>query len=127
MVARYSDENRTSIRVTSGAGERCIPVDTRNADYLLLLSSGVEILDPLPPPIAVPQSVTPYQAQCALLEVGLLDEVEAVVALAPRNVQIAWTRGISVERHSPFIEALASGLGLSDEDIDQLFIAAGKI
>lgn len=75
----------------------------------------------------VPQSVTPYQARCALDAAGLLDAVEAIVAQSTRQTRNAWEYGISVERNSPMINDLGAALGLTAAQIDQLFITANGI
>ena len=80
---------------------------------------------PLPP--TVPASVSPYQARQALNVAGLLDAVEAAVAAADRSVQIAWEYATTIERGSPFISAMKSAIGLTDQQLDDLFIAAAQI
>ncbi len=75
----------------------------------------------------VPASVSPAQAKIALYEAGLLDQVEALVADYPyRPVSIWWTSALSFEREHPYLNALGLELGLTDEQIDALFIAASK-
>jgi hypothetical protein len=74
----------------------------------------------------VPLSVTPYQARLALNAAGLRDAAEAAVAAAPRDIRDAWEYAISIERHSPFVAEIGAALGLSDAEIDQLFVAAGQ-
>lgn len=81
------------------------------------------------PVVLVPVSVTPYQARIALLNAGLLASVETVMA-DPGTDQaagIAWEYATAIERDSPFIAALAPALGLTEEQIDGLFIAAAAI
>jgi hypothetical protein len=77
----------------------------------------------------VPPRVTPYQARMALLQAGLLDAVEALMAdpATERAARIAWEYATVIERRSPFITALAPGLGLTSEQIDNLFRAAAQI
>lgn len=79
------------------------------------------------PPLEVPQSVTPYQARKALNDAGLRSLVEAAVSAASQDVQDAWQYGISVERSSPMIVALAGSLGMTSEQVDALFIAAAAV
>lgn len=77
---------------------------------------------------SVPVSVSRFQARAALHVAGLLDAVEAAVAAAPDPlVQIAWADAQSFERSSPTIATLAAAIGLSDTQVDDLFIAAAKI
>ena len=83
-----------------------------------------------PPPIdpnIVPQAVTRRQALLALLAAGKLDQIELLIQSAPRAVQIAWEAAGTFERDNPLIATLAPQLGLTDQDVDNLFIEAAKL
>lgn len=70
-------------------------------------------------------SVTKRQAQLALLQFGLLDNVEAAVAQMGRQAQINWEAASTIDRNNPFIETIAKGsMGLTDAQLDQLFALA---
>lgn len=71
--------------------------------------------------------VTRYQAKAALLEAGLLEQAEAIVAASndPR-LQLAWQEAGFI-RLSAFVDQVGAQLGLSPEQIDDLFIRAAKI
>lgn len=84
-----------------------------------------QVADYIAPP--VPPYVSPFQARRALDNAGLRDAVEAAVAAATRDVQDAWQYAVRIERSSPFIAAMQGGLGLTNEQVDQLFIAAAQI
>lgn len=74
-------------------------------------------------------NVTPYQAKAALFEAGFLDEVEALID-APdtdRLIVLAWNNAIEYRRLSPMVSGIASALGWTDEQLDDLFIAAAQI
>ena len=80
----------------------------------------------------VPQQVTMRQARLALLGAGLLDDVDAAIAAIPDPVQrkaaqIEWEYASTVERQSPFVQQLAAGLGLSAEQMDDLFVQAAAL
>lgn len=77
----------------------------------------------------VPASVTRYQARVALANSGLLDQVNAYFdALADSDTgKMAWLEAPTVERNSPALIAAAHALGLTDEQIDQLFIAGADL
>lgn len=78
------------------------------------------------PPI--PQIVSRFQARAALLQAGLLDQVEqAVVAANDPFITLAWAETLEWRRDSPTLNALASGLGLTGEQIDDLFRTAATI
>jgi hypothetical protein len=82
--------------------------------------------DPPPPP---PEAVTARQARLALLGAGLLDNVDATLASIPdplsrRAAQIEWEYALEIRRDSPLVAALAPLLGLTAEQVDDLFRAA---
>jgi hypothetical protein len=75
----------------------------------------------------VPKSVTMRQARLALLEAGLLETVNAALANAPEAAQIEWEYAMTIEKDNPLIVGLVETLGLSDEQLDQLFINASQL
>ena len=92
---------------------------------------AIPLLEPPidPPPVEVPASVTMRQARLALLHAGLLDDVEAALAAIPddtarRAAQIEWEYAQDVERDSPWVQQLATALGLDAAMLDELFITA---
>ena len=78
------------------------------------------------PTIIIPQVITMRQARLQLLEVGLLDDVEALVAL-DRKSQIEWEYASEVYKQSTLIEAVKGALNLTDTQIDNMFIEASKL
>ena len=89
------------------------------------------LVDPNAPPPGpvVPQSVTAFQAKAALLQADLLDDVEAMMAdpATPRIVKLAWSEALTFERQSPTVVAMGSALGLTDEQLDAMFVAGSQI
>lgn len=79
----------------------------------------------------VPQSITPRQARLALLGAGLLSSVDAALAGLPdpqkTAAQIEWEYAINVERNSPLVSSLGGALGLTEAQIDELFITAAGL
>lgn len=75
----------------------------------------------------VPQSVTMRQARLALLGAGLLDDVEAAIAGAGPAAKIEWDYAAEVQRSSGLVPAMAAALGMTNEQIDALFIDAKKL
>lgn len=71
--------------------------------------------------------VSRLQARVALLQAGLLPQVEAAVAAADPIIQMAWAEAIELRRYSPAILGLASALGLTDTQLDDLFRAAALV
>ena len=78
------------------------------------------------PIIIIPQVITMRQARLQLLEVGLLDDVEALVSL-DRKSQIEWEYASEVYKESPLIESVKEAMSLTDKQIDDMFIAASKL
>ena len=78
------------------------------------------------PIIIIPQVITMRQARLQLLEVGLLDDVEASIAL-DRKSQIEWEYASEVYRQSTLIESIKETMNLTDKQIDDMFIAASKL
>ena len=79
----------------------------------------------------VPQQVTMRQARLALLSAGLLDDVDAAIAALPSPqkevARIEWEYSQEVQRHSGFVSVLAPALGMTDEQTDELFLAAAGL
>jgi predicted transcriptional regulator len=77
---------------------------------------------------AKPKSVTMRQARLALLEAGLLDNVQNTVAgmQGPEGAaaRIEWEYSSTMVRSQPLITAMAAALKLTDADVDALFLSA---
>jgi hypothetical protein len=75
--------------------------------------------------------VTMRQARLALLQQGLLSSVAAAIAGLPEGekeaAEIQWEYGSDVERLSPLVVGLMPALGMSEEEIDALFVLAGTL
>lgn len=79
-------------------------------------------------PDPVPQVVSRFQARAALHAAGLLSSVEDAIATgADVFTQIAWADAAEFRRNSPTIATLAAALGLSEEQVDNLFRQAATI
>lgn len=77
----------------------------------------------LPP---VPQKVSRAQFILALLDLGLLDAVEAAIAAADRATQINYKERLEFERTYPLVMVMASTLGKTEAEVDALFILAAS-
>lgn len=71
--------------------------------------------------------VSRFQAKAALLQSGLLDQVETAVANADALTQLAWAEAQGFERQSPAILGIAQTLGWTSEQLDELFSQAVRI
>ena len=86
----------------------------------------------------VPQTLTAWQARAALKLTPapgggtLHDSVDAAITAMPDGpdkvvIQTAWENNAGFSRTSPTILAFAARLGLTDEQLDQLFITGAKL
>lgn len=87
---------------------------------------------PEPEPDGPPTVVTRAQGKAALIQAGLWADVLAYVdAIADPTEQalarVALDDTTEWRRDSPFLATAAAALGLSDEDLDGLFVAAAAI
>jgi len=86
-------------------------------------------VEPPPPVPVVPAAVTMRQARLALNEAGLLDGVEAAIAgiqnpAERRKAQIEWEYAQEVQRYHGLVPAMAAALGMTDAQLDSLFLLA---
>ena len=92
---------------------------------------GETLTAPPAPPTPIPQSVNMRKARLALHAAGLLTSVDAAIASMPEpdrtTASITWEFAETVDRGFGMVPAIAAILGMSDTQIDDLFIAAAKL
>ena len=98
-----------------------------------------EYVAPPAPARSVPQSVTRYQGRAALLQMALLDDIDAHYAALPtdtadeavnlknRLAKERWVGMLNFERDSDELVELATAFGLSATQVDDLFCFAATI
>lgn len=105
-----------------------MPDDTDISQYIvesgaLRLMTPAELAESQLPP--VPLRVSMRQARLALLDQGLLSNVDAAIASLAEpqksQVQIEWEYSQTVVRDRPFVALLGGALGLDDSQLDDLF------
>ena len=79
------------------------------------------------PPPRVPEVITPRQLRIVLLQQGLLPQVEAMVTSADAATQITWEYATEFRRNHEMLIAMAAQLGMTDEQLDHLFITASQL
>ena len=79
------------------------------------------------PPVPVPTAVTMRQARLALLGAGLLDTVETAIAGAGPAARIEWDYATEVQRSAGLVPQMAAALGMTDAQIDALFVSAAAL
>jgi hypothetical protein len=84
-----------------------------------------------PPPVRVPREIANWRARAVLELAGLLPTVEAAISAmegAPGIiVRTAWQSGAPLARKGPTVSALAPALGLTEEQVDAMFIQAAAL
>ena len=93
-----------------------------------------ELIAPIKPepPKVIPQSITIRQAREIVIKMGLFQTVEDTLngieddtqRLIARNY---WEYSEVFERNHQILLALTAALGLTDEQLDEMFIAASKL
>ena len=100
-----------------------------------VIGAGCTIAEYTPPPfipvIDVPNAVTMRQARLALLQAGLLDKIDAAINSLPEPqkyaAKIEWEYSQEVQITSKMAAFIAQIIGLSSEQVNQLFIKAAGI
>lgn len=120
----YSYRNET-VTVTADNGvSRVWPLATFEADpAACVAATGNGINAP------VPASITASQARVALHRAGLLASVTALVdnPATDQEIKIFWEYEVNLDRASPALNAMAAALGLTAEQVDDLFRTGSQI
>jgi hypothetical protein len=73
----------------------------------------------------VPPLIPAWKGKAALREAGLLDAVETAVLTAGGRIADAWTGASEWRRDSDFLLSLATGLGLTEQHVNDNFLGCG--
>lgn len=91
------------------------------------IAAGWEVLPeyPAPPPPPAPTSCSRRQAELALLQVGMLDTLQAAIEaiadpIEKRRAQIEYGANVW-ERSNPFLQQMWAALGGTPDKLDDLF------
>jgi len=82
--------------------------------------------------VAIPSVVPKLSALKALSRAGLLDQVEPAIAAIedPQeriDAGLDWAHSMTVDRHWPLVQSLKVTMGLTEEQLDDLFILASTL
>ncbi|MDX2265459.1 MAG: hypothetical protein NW215_10865 [Hyphomicrobiales bacterium] len=104
------------------------------AALLAAIAAGDVTPEPPPAPVAsVPMEVTNFQARSVLMGMPgltlptMLDEVSAAISAQGGQAWQAWEYANTVSRDGVLVGAMAAQLGLTAEQLDQMFITAATI
>jgi hypothetical protein len=80
---------------------------------------------------AIPQSISMRQARLMLSREGSLSAVQEAIDLLPESqreeAQIEWDYAQMVNRDNPIMQLIAQKIGLTDEQLDEMFLEASKL
>ncbi len=101
-----------------------------NQEYLGWLAAGNTPL-PYAAPVVIPVVVSMRQARLALLQRGLLSQVDTAITAMPEPqrsaAKIEWEYSAEVSRDSNLVSNLGAVLGLTTADLDALFTLAATL
>lgn len=122
---RYTSPDNTVVAVIDEDGK------SRMSMLASLVPEGETILPYVAPPPVVPESVSMRQARLALLGAGLLPQVDAAIASLPspqkEAAAIEWEYAQEVQRHNGLVPAMAQALGMTEAQLDALFMQAATL
>lgn len=129
VVSDFEDKKVQPItprRVFAGGSTFCYSFESEQ-EFLSRLSTA-----DLSAPLQAPSSVTRRQARQALLLAGLLNKVQPAIDAIPdatqrAMVQIEWDDSQVFERNRQVLISLGAALGMTSDDLDDLFIQASKL
>ncbi|WP_373054609.1 hypothetical protein [Thioalkalivibrio sp.] len=109
------------------------PDDPPTADLYATVNTGT-VAPYEAPTVSIEQQregmvVSRFQAKAALSNAGMLATVQAMMddPSTPEVYRLAWQDATEFRRTSPTLTAMNAVLGLTDEQLDDLFVAAASI
>ncbi len=76
---------------------------------------------------AIPTAVSPRQIRQALTRAGLRTAVESAIAAGDQDVKDWYEFATAFERNHPMVAGLATGLGVTEQQLDDLWTLAGTL
>lgn len=105
--------------------QRC--VDSGLAEFVNEQWQTLWVISAIEPSSTVPQSVTAFQAKSSLLAGGYLDQAIAATTTAGGVVKLQWETQPNFTRSCSAMKFIQRRIGLSDEQVDDLFTVASQL
>ena len=123
-----------NIVVNVATSERALEPNWIQSDTAQIgwIYSNGEFTAPEPEPVEptipeVPTEVTPLQIRRALRQLGMYDSVAAYIETQSDDVKDAWEYAITIYRNDSMIISAGEALGVTDDEIDDLFRLASTL
>lgn len=85
------------------------------------------VFTPYTPLVVVPSAITPLQARKILRQNNLYTAVQSYLAGQSDEVQDEWEYALEIRRDNTTLLQAADALGLTSQQLDQMFIAAAQM
>lgn len=116
----------TAVEITDAQYRELL--DNQGLRKVVLAADGAVSIEAYTPPPPSPEEVrsriapiSAWQARKALTAAGLRQQIEDAIAIAPLDVRDAWEYATEFRRNDPVLVGMAAQLGLTDEQLDDLF------
>lgn len=124
-----------SAELTAATAGHTAALAAKDAELAALHAQVESLQAQVQPPATVngvPQSAPRKQARQALVLAGLYEQAVAAISTIPDAqqrmlAQIEWDDSPAYERQSPLVQQVGAALGLSDEQLDNLFVTASTL
>lgn len=83
--------------------------------------------DPPPPPPVIPDRLSRRQFRLALIDAGLLEQVETWIATQDIRTQAAYADSGTFLRTDEMLQQGFDGLGFTEEQVDEFFVRASAL
>lgn len=122
----YDNYGQPALQVSYVAIGGWLAFDVPDYSHLAIINGKIEIIEPVPF-VLVPSVVFMRQARLALLQVGVLAQVNLAIANGTEADKITWEYATEVRRSDALVLNMATALGLSSADLDSLFTLAASL
>lgn len=96
-------------------------------DFIAENYPDAELIEEPPAPAVRTTTITMRQVRLYLHQSGLTDQVESLVSTLDEAAQIEWQYAATVEINSPVVQLMCAELGLTGEQVQEMFDEAAKL
>ena len=103
---------------------KSINVITGKVTDVALTKNEIDAIHAMPEPTPQPRRIDARRLRLALLQLGLLDDIESAITSLGAAAKIEWEYAISIQEDNLLCVAITTQLGL---DVDAIFTLAGSL